>query len=88
MSVLRLFEVLSETSEFCEAQKANLKNYYVDLWYYYLYAIVLHLTDGLYSICQLQTIVPALREKHPGKELFLVRIFLYSVRIQENTDHK
>ena len=30
----------------------------------------------------------ALREKCPNMELFLVRIFLYSVRIQENTDQK
>ena len=29
-----------------------------------------------------------LREKCPNTELFLVRIFLYSVRIQENTDQK
>ena len=29
-----------------------------------------------------------LREKCPSTELFLVRIFLYSVRIQENTDLK
>ena len=28
----------------------------------------------------------ALREKCPNTEFFLVRIFLYSVRIQENTD--
>ena len=30
----------------------------------------------------------ALREKCPNTELFLVHIFLYSVRIQENTDQK
>ena len=30
----------------------------------------------------------SLREKYPNTELFLVRIFLYSVRIQENTDQK
>ena len=30
----------------------------------------------------------ALREKCPNTELFLVRIFQYSVRIQENTNHK
>ena len=29
-----------------------------------------------------------LREKGTSTELFLVRIFLYSVRIQENTDQK
>ena len=29
-----------------------------------------------------------LREKRPTTELFLVRISLYSVRIQENTDQK
>ena len=29
-----------------------------------------------------------LREKCPSTELFLVRIFLYSVRIQENTEQK
>ena len=29
-----------------------------------------------------------LREKWPDTELFLVRIFLYSVQIQENTDQK
>ena len=29
-----------------------------------------------------------LREKCPNTELFLVRIFLYSVQIQENTDQK
>ena len=29
-----------------------------------------------------------LREKSPNRELFLVYIFLYSVRIQENTDQK
>ena len=29
-----------------------------------------------------------LREKCPNTEFFLVRIFLYSVRIQENTDQK
>ena len=30
----------------------------------------------------------AIREKCPKTELFLVRIFLYSVRIQGNTDQK
>ena len=30
----------------------------------------------------------AMREKCPNTELFLVRIFLYSVQIQENTDQK
>ena len=30
----------------------------------------------------------ALREKCPNTELFLVRIFLYSVQIQKNTDQK
>ena len=30
----------------------------------------------------------SLREKCPNTELFLVRIFLYSVRIQENTNQK
>ena len=30
----------------------------------------------------------SLREKCPSTELFLVRIFLYSVWIQENTDQK
>ena len=30
----------------------------------------------------------SLREMCPNTELFLVRIFLYSVRIQENTDQK
>ena len=30
----------------------------------------------------------SLREKCPNTELFLVRIFMYSVRIQENTDQK
>ena len=29
-----------------------------------------------------------LREKCPNTELFLVRIFLYSIRIQENTEQK
>ena len=29
-----------------------------------------------------------LREKYANTELFLVRTFLYSVRIQENTDQK
>ena len=31
---------------------------------------------------------PTLREKCPNTELFLIRIFLYSVQIQENTDQK
>ena len=31
---------------------------------------------------------PSLREKCPNTEFFLVRIFLYSVWIQENTDQK
>ena len=31
---------------------------------------------------------PSLREKCPNTELFLIRIFLYSVGIQENTDQK
>ena len=30
----------------------------------------------------------SLREKSPNTDFFLVRIFLYSVRIQENTDQK
>ena len=30
----------------------------------------------------------ALREKSPNTELFLIHIFLYSIRIQENTDQK
>ena len=29
-----------------------------------------------------------LREECPNTDLFLVRIFLYFVRIRENTDHK
>ena len=29
-----------------------------------------------------------LRDKSPNTEFFLVRIFLYSVQIQENTDHE
>ena len=29
-----------------------------------------------------------MREKFPNVELFLVRIFLYSVQMQENTDQK
>ena len=33
-------------------------------------------------------IVQALREKCSNTEFFLIRIFLYSVRIQENTDQK
>ena len=32
--------------------------------------------------------IGALRKKCPNTELFLVRILLYSVRIQENTDEK
>ena len=32
--------------------------------------------------------VSAIAWKCPNTELFLVRIFLYSVRIQENTDQK
>ena len=35
-----------------------------------------------------KTVNDTLREKCPNTEFFLVRIFLYSVRIQENTDHK
>ena len=31
-------------------------------------------------------VLVSLHEKCPNTELFLVRIFLYSVRIQENTD--
>ena len=31
---------------------------------------------------------PSLRDKCPNTKLFLVRILLYSVRIQENTDQK
>ena len=30
----------------------------------------------------------SLREKYPNTEFFLVRIFLYSVQIQENSDEK
>ena len=30
----------------------------------------------------------ALRKKCPNVELFLVRIFLYSVRVEENIDQK
>ena len=30
----------------------------------------------------------SLREKFPNTKFFLVRIYLYSVRIQENTDQK
>ena len=29
----------------------------------------------------------ALREKRPNTDFFLVRVFLYSVRIQENAEH-
>ena len=35
-----------------------------------------------------QVMCLTLRGKCPNKELFLVGIFLYSVRIQENTDQK
>ena len=50
---------------------------------------VLHLfivTPGLAKM--LTCISRALREKSPNTEFFLVRIFLYSVRTQENTDKK
>ena len=30
----------------------------------------------------------SLREKRPNTEVFLIGIFLYSVRVQENTDQK
>ena len=40
------------------------------------------------SINQLLSMTHSLREKCPNTELFLVRIFLYSDWIQENTDQK
>ena len=46
------------------------------------------------QFCHLFLLVPStklyitLREKCPNTEFFLVRIFLYSFRIQENTDQK
>ena len=33
-------------------------------------------------------VLASLREKCPKTKLFLVRIFVYSVRIQQNTDQK
>ena len=47
VSASSLWSAFGNFKELCEAQKANLKNYYLDLGYYYLYAIVLHLTDDL-----------------------------------------
>ena len=50
------------------------------------------LYDGpfnFYKICRKCILFSRLlREKCPNTELFLFRIFLYSPRIQENTDQK
>ena len=43
---------------------------------------VCHMTKLMISL------LPTLREKCPNTELFMVRIFLYSARIQKNTDQK
>ena len=43
-------------------------------------------TDSFYAVKLKLTLT--LGEKCPNTELFLVRIFLYSVRIQENMDQK
>ena len=45
-------------------------------------------TDEGGTLAKKNTEKHTLREKCPNTELFLVRIFLYSVRIKENTDHK
>ena len=48
----------------------------------YLFLLIQFMKNWLYSQAF------ALREKCPNTELFLVRIFLYSVQIQENTDQR
>ena len=40
------------------------------------------------SACKSDFLNQPMREKCPNAELFLVRIFLYSVRIQENMDQR
>ena len=41
-----------------------------------------------YSQLLKKSVKDSLREKCPNTKFFLVRIFLYSVRIQENTDQE
>ena len=59
-------------------------------WFYSLYGTIKYLWPS-YLMNWLniwKNLLVSLREKCPNTELFLVCIFLYSVRIQENTDHK
>ena len=47
---------------------------------------VSHLQQVVFSFHTLRNVT--LREKCPNTEFFLVRIFMYSVQIEENTDQK
>ena len=49
-----------------------------------LFLLLIHFRSMLLFVNTIKT----LREKCPNTEFFLVRIFPYSVRIRENTDHK
>ena len=53
-----------------------------------LYKFVYYLQTSSISLALLKNYWVSLRQKCPNMELFLVRIFLYSVRMQENTDRK
>ena len=45
-------------------------------------------SHSIFTNIDIEVSKPAQRENCPNTGLFLVRIFLYSVRIQENTDQK
>ena len=69
---------------------------YGDTYTIYLYAKINRLGKGdnlsilhcKSTAAKLKQHIKTLREKYPNTKFFLVRIFLYSVRIQGNTDQK
>ena len=50
--------------------------------------MLIHIVPSIVDVIQIKFSYYTLREKCPNTEFFVVCVFLYSVRIQENTDRK
>ena len=86
MSIVKHFSLYSIKSNFVNERKIELRWFYMS---HYIWNI-----SDICKTCNIRLNIPlrlltiTLREKSPNMEFFLVFIFLYSVRIQENTDKK
>ena len=86
MNIVKHFSLYSIKSNFLNERKIELRWFYMS---HYIWNI-----SDIYKTCNIRLNIPlrlltiTLREKSPNMEFFLVFIFLYSVRIQENTDKK